>query len=39
MLAFLTRELIHGERRTPPGYPVAVCAIHVAAALLILGAY
>lgn len=37
MIAFLTRELIHGVRRTPPGYPVAVCAAHVIAALAMLG--
>lgn len=37
MLGFLTQELIHGARRTPPGYPVAVCAVHLFAALAVLG--
>ena len=37
MLDLLTRELVHGVRRTPPGYPVAVCAAHIIAALVVLG--
>lgn len=37
MLDLLTREMIHGVRRTPPGYPVAVCVVHVVAALAVLG--